>query len=117
MGLVGSPAVPPRVGAISTADRFDMHRVFGLLIFSSVALGVTLLIAGPDPLPAAGGASVLEGYGGWVAGLFMGLFVAWLVGLDWRNLPERIAAWVKRQRHRVGWMLLGGLCTGILVLL
>jgi hypothetical protein len=93
-----------------------MHRVFGLLIFSSVALGVYLLLAGPD-VGTTGGASALQGYGGWAAGLFMGLFIAWLVGLDWRTLPERLAAWVKLQRHRVAWVLLAGVCTGILLLL
>jgi hypothetical protein len=93
-----------------------MHRVLGLLIFASVALGVYLLIAGPDAGPAGIGSNALQGYGGWAAGLFMGLLLAWLVGIDWRNLPERIASWVKLQRHRLGWALIAGVCTGILLL-
>jgi hypothetical protein len=91
-----------------------MHRVLGLVIFSSVALGVYLLIAGPDAGPL--GFASLQGYDGWAAGLFMGLLLAWLVGIDWRTLPERVAVWVKLQRHRLGWMLLAGVCTGILLL-
>jgi hypothetical protein len=39
------------------------------------------------------------------------------VALDWRTLPERACAWVRVQRYRLGWVLLGGLCAGILLLL
>jgi hypothetical protein len=94
-----------------------MHRVLGLLIFASVALGVYLLTAGPDAGPTGMGPDALRGYGGWAAGLFMGLLLAWLVGIDWRTLPQRMVTWVKLQRHRLGWALIAGVCVGILLLL
>jgi hypothetical protein len=96
-----------------------MHRVFGLLICTAFALGFYLLLVGPEP--GGAGPHALAGapllYSGWAVGLFMGLLLAWLAGLEWHNLPERLAAWGKVQRHRLGWVLLGGVCTGILLLL
>jgi hypothetical protein len=96
-----------------------MPRVFGLLICTAFALGFYLLLVGREP--AGAGPQALAGapflYSGWAVGLFMGLLLAWLAGLEWHNLPERIAVWAKLQRHRLGWVLLGGVCTGILLLL
>jgi hypothetical protein len=96
-----------------------MPRVFGLLICTAFALGFYLLLVGRES--AGAGPQALAGapflYSGWAVGLFMGLLLAWLAGLEWHNLPERIAVWGKLQRHRLGWVLLGGLCTGILLLL
>jgi hypothetical protein len=92
-----------------------MHRVLGLLLFSVLLLAGYLLFAGP--LAAPTGAGPLQGYGGSAVGLILGLLIAWLVALDWRTLPERACAWVRVQRYRLGWVLLGGLCAGILLLL
>ena len=92
-----------------------MPRVFGLLICTAFALGFYLLLVGPESAGPPQGGPVL--YSGWAVGLFMGLLLAWLAGLEWHNVPERIAAWAKLQRHRLGWVLLGGVCTGILLLL
>ena len=93
-----------------------MHRVLGLLLFSVLALAGFLLFAGPLSAPS-GAAGPLQGYAGSVVGLIVGLLLAWLVALDWRSLPERACAWVRVQRYRLGWVLLGGLCAGILLLL
>jgi hypothetical protein len=94
-----------------------MHRVLGLLLFSVLALVGYLLFAGPLSAPSGGAAGSLQGYGGSVVGLIVGLLLAWLVALDWRTLPERACAWVRVQRYRLGWVLLGGFCAGILLLL
>ena len=56
-------------------------------------------------------------FSGWALGLIVGVLRAWLAGLEWHNMPEGIAVWVKLQRHRLGWVLLRGVCTGILLLL
>ena len=95
-----------------------MHRVMGLLIFTAMGLGFYLFLA---DVPPAGAPQALKGtpfaYGGWGVGLLMGLALAWFAALDWNTLPQRIAAWVRLQRHRLAWMLVGGVCTGILLLL
>jgi hypothetical protein len=93
-----------------------MHRVLGLLLFSVLALAGYLLFSGPLSAPAGGGAGPLQGYAGSVVGLIVGLLLAWLVALDWRTLPERACAWVRVQRYRLGWVLLGGCCACILLL-
>jgi hypothetical protein len=96
-----------------------MRRLFGLSLLAAIALGLYLLPAGPDGEPT--GAGSRHGapfvYSGWALGLFMGLLFAWLAGVDWRHVPERITAWARLQRHRLGWMLIGCVCTGILLLL
>jgi len=97
-----------------------MPRGFGLLLAMAMALGIYLMVV-LVPSDGAGSASAIGAppvaYGGWVAGLLMGLVLAWFAGLDWRTLPERLCAWLRLQRRRFGWMLIGGLCAGILLLL
>jgi hypothetical protein len=96
-----------------------MPRCFGLLILAAIVLGLYLLVAPEgEMLGAAGqalGAPVATS--AWAIGLFMGLALAWLAGRDWRNLPSRVMLWVALQRRRLVWMLLGGLCAGVLMLL
>jgi hypothetical protein len=96
-----------------------MHRVFGLLVLAAVVLGPYILLMGPQaPVGAREGVQGAPvAYGGWAVGLCMGLVLAWVAGLDWRNLPDRLTQWVTLQRRRLGWMLIGGVCAGILLLL
>lgn len=100
-----------------------MFRVFGLLALTAVGAGLYLLFVAPDPEPAGFGVSALPsapgGYGsysGWAVGLVMGLALAWLAGLDWANLPERLGAWFRLQRRRLGWAMLGGVLAAVLLL-
>jgi len=97
-----------------------MHRFFGFLALSAVGLGLFLLLAGPDGEPTGSTAQALQNapvaYSGWAAGLIMGLVLAWLAGVNWSNLPERFAAWLKLQRRRLGWAVFGGLFAAILLL-
>jgi hypothetical protein len=99
-----------------------MHRFFGYLAIGAAALGLWLLFAAPERTDAItrqleGGIGVGIGtYSGWAMGLVMGLTLAWLAGIEWRDLPVRAGAWVRLQRRRVGLIVLGGLFAGILLL-
>ncbi len=49
-------------------------------------------------------------------GLLMGLVLAWLATIDWRDLPERLGAWLRLQRRRLALLVIGGLCASVLLL-
>jgi hypothetical protein len=96
-----------------------MHRLFGLLALAAAGFGLYLLF-GTDPEPKGAGAHAIDNapmsYGVWAVGLLMGLTLAWLAGVEWRTLPERAHLWFRLQRRRLGWMVVGGLFAGILLL-
>ena len=98
-----------------------MHRMFAFLALTAVGAGLYMLFVAPDPDPIATAAqsSVFGGsfgYGGWAIGLMMGLTLAWLARVEWSMLPERLAAWLRLQRRRLGWAMLGGVFAAILLL-
>jgi hypothetical protein len=97
-----------------------MHRIFGLLALAAAAYGGWVLFSVPEPdvvVRAARGASDGTGdYRNWVFGLVTGLFLASLLMIDWRGLPERAGSWLAVQRRRLGLILIGGLCAGVLLL-
>jgi len=97
-----------------------MHRILGLLALTAVGLGVYLLLSGPEPDPIAAAPHALDGsptgYSGWAIGLVMGLALAWLAGIQWSSLPERLGAWLQLQRRRIGLVILGGLFAAVLLL-
>jgi len=93
-----------------------MHRIFGLLALAAAGLGVWVLF-GPTDQPAnATLAAPPAGYGGWALGLLMGLAIALLASIDWRDFPARFGQWLRLQRRRLGLIVLGGLCAGVLLL-
>jgi hypothetical protein len=100
------------------AEGIGMHRFFGYLALGAAGLGLWLLFAAPHRTDAI--TQQLDGapgtYYGWAAGLIMGLTLAWLAGIDWKELPTRVGGWVRLQRRRVGLIVLGGLFAGILLL-
>ena len=97
-----------------------MHRLFGLLALAAAGYGAWVLFSSPDP--AALDATVRVGSeprrvtGGWAMGLLMGLVLAWLATIDWRDLPERLGAWLRLQRRRLALLVIGGLCASVLLL-
>jgi hypothetical protein len=97
-----------------------MHRIFGLLALAAAAFGAWVLFTGPDPaaldepMRAATGTSGV--YSGWAMGLLMGLVLAWLATVDWRDLPERMGEWLRLQRRRLTLLVIGGLCASVLLL-
>jgi hypothetical protein len=95
-----------------------MHRIFGLLALSAAALGLWVLFAPADTdrLSAGASAAAPAGYSAWALGLLMGLALALLASVDWRDFPARFGSWVRLQRRRLGLILLGGLCAGVLLL-
>jgi hypothetical protein len=97
-----------------------MHRLFGLLALSAAGLGLYLLIgpdAGPRGVTARAADDTQISYGVWAVGLLMGLALAWLARVEWSTLPERAHLWFRLQRRRLGWAIVGGFCTAILLLL
>lgn len=95
-----------------------MHRLFGLLALTAAALGLYLLF-GPEAGPRTGGVGIESApiaYSGWALGLVMGLALAWLAGVDWSSLPVRAVTWVRLQRRRLWWAMLGSVFAGILLL-
>lgn len=97
-----------------------MHRIFGLLALAAAGFGAWVLFTGPDPATLDTTASPLSSspgvYSGWAMGLLMGLVLAWLATRDWRDLPERLGAWLRLQRRRLALLVIGGLCASILLL-
>jgi hypothetical protein len=49
-------------------------------------------------------------YSYWAVGVLMGLTLAWLTTADW----SKLVGWLRRQRGRIGLLLLGGLLAGVL---
>jgi hypothetical protein len=95
-----------------------MHRLLGLLALMAAGLGLYLLF-GPEAEPRASGMGMESApiaYSGWALGLVMGLALAWLAGVDWSNLPERIVTWVRMQRRRLWLAVLGSVFASILLL-
>jgi hypothetical protein len=96
-----------------------MHRLFGLLALGAAGFGLYLLLGTePEPRVASGRSSDTApvAYGVWAVGLLMGLTLAWLAGVQWSTVPERARLWFRLQRRRLGWAVVGGLCTAILLL-
>jgi hypothetical protein len=95
-----------------------MHRIFGLLALAAAGLGLWVLFGpiDPDRLGNATLAVAPAGYGGWALGLLMGLALALLASVDWRDFPVRFGQWLRLQRRRLGLIVLGGLCAGVLLL-
>jgi hypothetical protein len=95
-----------------------MRRIFLWLSLMAVGLAL-LLLASPDGPSTSAGTQVLQGapvaYGGWAAGLFMGLCLAWLASIDWGGLPTRVLAWFGLQGRRAMMMAVAGLLFGILL--
>ena len=96
-----------------------MHRLFGLLALTAAGFGLFLLF-GTDPEPKVSSAQSADtapiAYGLWAVGLLMGLTLAWLAGVEWSTLPERARVWFRLQRRRLAWVVLGGVCAGVLLL-
>ena len=101
-----------------------MGRLFVYLAIVSFALGLFVLMPGggngsepADALRNSGNffATVLPVGGGWIVGLTMGIAIAWVTRLDWRSIPMRVALFVRTMRHRIWWMVCGGLCASVLL--
>lgn len=96
-----------------------MHRMFGFLALVAAAFGVWVLFSAPEPDAFSTTAHTASGgpaYTSWALGLMMGLTLAWLATIDWRNFPARFSLWLRLQRRRLGLIIIGGLCAGVLLL-
>ncbi len=97
-----------------------MHRIFGVLALAAAGFGAWVLFTGPDPAAldrtARAASNSPAVYSGWAMGLLMGLALAWLATMNWRDLPERFGGWLRLQRRRLALIIIGGLCASVLLL-
>ena len=97
-----------------------MHRMFGFLALAAAGYGVWVLFSAPAPDTYASvsrtASDTSTAYTGWALGLLMGLALAWFATIDWRNFPMRLGLWLRLQRRRLGLIIIGGLCAGVLLL-
>ncbi len=98
-----------------------MHRMFAILAFAAAGYGLWVLFSVPEPDTFARAVRTASdspsAYSNWALGLITGLVLAWLATINWRGLPARVTAWVGVQRRRLGLIVIGGLCAGVLLLL
>lgn len=96
-----------------------MHRIFAVIALASAGFGVWVLVGGPEPGTLTRGAERLPfpgTYSVWAIGLLMGLMIAWVALIDWKNFPERFGDWLRLQRRRLALLLIGGACASVLLL-
>jgi hypothetical protein len=73
--------------------------------------GAVLQLAPSEPALASSATSCM----GWMGGLMLGLVLAWLYSIEWSAVSERLGGWLKVQRRRLAWALLGSICAAILI--
>jgi hypothetical protein len=98
-----------------------MHRIFAVLALATAGFGVWVLVGGPQPGALGRGADSVPAIGTgttsmWAIGLLMGLVIAWVALVDWKNFPERFGDWLRLQRRRLALLLIGGACASVLLL-
>ena len=50
-----------------------------------------------------------------VGPVMLGIGLAWLYRIEWSAVSQRLADWLKVQRRRLAWALLGSICAAILI--
>lgn len=96
-----------------------MHRIFAVIALASAGFGVWVLVGGPQPGTLGRGADGFSSpgtYSVWAIGLLMGLVIAWVALIDWKDFPERFRDWLRLQRRRLALLLIGGACASVLLL-
>ena len=86
--------------------------MFRFVAWSAVLLAGCGLVALWDAAPGHDAALSPVGC---IVGLVLGLASAWLYRVDWSTVPERLEKWMRVQRRRLGWALLGSVCLAILL--
>jgi hypothetical protein len=67
---------------------------------TAVAVLIALALSGRS---AGDWISAVTGPRGWLAGLALGLLLAWLFGVDWRSIPYRVSMFIRTKRRDIGW--------------
>ncbi len=73
--------------------------------------GSVLELARSEPALASSATSSM----GWMGGLMLGIALAWLYRIEWSAVSERLVGWLKVQRRRLAWALLGSIGAAILL--
>ena len=97
-----------------------MGRLFVYLAIIATVMGILILMPTSDPMEAARAPrewhpAIVPAGMGWVAGLLTGFVLSWAARLDWKAFPEYVAAVARSLRHRIWWMVWGGLCASVLL--
>jgi hypothetical protein len=85
--------------------------VIVLLLPELPAAAQGVAASGARPATGAGDTSAWS----WLIGLLTGMVLMTAARIRWRELPQRLVAFVRAQRHRAGWALVGVCYTCILV--
>jgi hypothetical protein len=105
---------------IGVQRELRMHRMFAVLALAAAGYGLWVLFSVPEPDAFARAvrstSNSPSAYSNWALGLITGLALAWLAIVDWRGMPERVGVWLGVQRRRLGLIVIGGLCAGVLLL-
>lgn len=59
--------------------------------------------------------AALAGPRGWLAGVALGVGIAWLCGVDWRSLPDRAWSRAVERRRDLGWSAVAAVSLAVLV--
>ncbi len=97
-----------------------MGRLFVYMAIAATAVGFIMLMPAADPREASQAArnllpSLLPLAAAWAVGLAMGIGLSWIARIDWSRIPEALALWARMLRHRLWWMVWGGLCASFLL--
>lgn len=79
------------------------------------ALGTAGLAATATVPPAAQDGGVSAWTIAWAVGLVSGMVVTTLLKVDWRDLPQLVSIWLRRQRRHAWWAALGAVSLGVLI--
>jgi hypothetical protein len=133
--LLVRPNPLPNPLAVSLSSGRPMRRLISTLLLctgllAAVTFGFALVdVFMPNLVSPSVGASLdatgsrLSGESGGLTrsvafagfGLFAGLILAWFSRIKWSRFPEQFSLWLRIQRRRAAWIVLGVVSTSVLL--
>ena len=93
-----------------------MWRLFKFVLSAvlvMVCAGLAFVALGQSAVP--GNTGIANGALALGAGLVIGLFVAWLRGIPWNQLPQRFQRWRSDFAYQCAWAALGAASIAVLL--